>query len=359
MKTGKNIVELAQELQRRADEKVDFIAPTSKVHMVPEFDDKGAATQKLIVEHGEDRQFDITHNTHRQLGTWAKVPARYYDRMLVEAPNLLAGNINHWLMESKQNRMVRTLDGDARAFLSDRYRRIDNEDVAEQVLPILLDSGNFSEIVSTEVTDSRLYIKALFPQMRTEISVGDEVQSGVIISNSEIGLGSLSIQPIIFRLVCANGMISQDHGLSRYHVGRKVAGDGDNAFELFRDETIAADDKALMMKIHDIVKAASQPEVFQAIVQKMRDAKEGARVEKPVDAVEVLAKSFALNDSEKGSVLENLIRDGDYSRYGVLNAVTKTANDHESYDRATELEALGGKILDLPRSDWAVIAEAA
>ena len=34
--------------------------------------------------------------------------------------------------------MVRTLDGKARAFLSDRYHRIDNEQIAEAVLPVLL-----------------------------------------------------------------------------------------------------------------------------------------------------------------------------------------------------------------------------
>ena len=360
MKQGKNIVELAQELQRRADAKLDYVAPTKKIHMLPETDLEGVTAQKLILEGvGQDSRYDMTQHTHRQLGTWAGVPAKYYDKMRIEAPNLLAGNINHWLKTSTDNRMIRTLDGDARAFLSDRYRRIDNEDVAEQVLPILLDSGNFSEIVSTEVTDSKLYIKALFPKIQNEISVGDEVQAGVIISNSEIGMGSLLIQPLVYRLVCSNGMISNDNKLSRYHVGRKVAGDGDNAFEIFRDETIAADDQALMMKIRDIVAACSNPDVFNAIVEKMRAAKGGPQVAKPVEAVQVLSKSMGLNDTEQDSVLEQLIRGQDYSRFGMLNAVTATANTHPSYDRATELEAMGGRILDLSRKDWEVIAEAA
>ena len=33
--------------------------------------------------------------------------------------------------------MVRTLDGNARAFLSDRYRRLDNYDLLAHVLPML------------------------------------------------------------------------------------------------------------------------------------------------------------------------------------------------------------------------------
>lgn len=357
MKTGKTLVEMATELQRRANAKEDFLAPTKRVSLLPQHvGDK--VVQKLVIENGEDREFNLTDHAHRQLGTWAGIPARYYDRLKQEAPELLANNVNHWLDNSGKNRLVRTLDGTARAFLSDRYRRIDNEDIAEQVLPILMDSGNFSEIISTEVTDRRLYIKALFPRVEADVGLNDPVQAGVIISNSEIGMGSLSIQPLIYRLVCLNGMVSQDHGLSRYHVGKQIAGDGEAAFSLFADETLATDDRALMMKVRDIVKAASNRDVFETIVQKMRESKEGPKVEKPVEAVEVLAKSFTLNEGEKQSVLENLIRGQDYSRYGVLNAITATANNHESYDRATEFEQMGGKILDLPKSQWTEIAEA-
>lgn len=360
MKQGKNIVELAEELQRRAEAKVDYVAPTKKVHMVPTAEAEGQfAKQKLIVENGSNHEYDLTDHAHRQIGTWANVPAKYYDKMRNEAPHLLAGNINHWLLNSSDNRMVRTLDGEARAFLSDRYRRIDNEDVAEMVLPVLLDSGNFSKIISTDVTPSKLYIKALFPKIEGEVTVGDQVQAGVIISNSEIGTGSLSVQPMIYRLVCSNGMVSQDHGLSRYHVGRRVAGDGDNAFEIFQSETIQADDKALMLKIRDIVKACSQRDIFEAIVHKMREATQSELVSSPTAAVEVLSKSYALHDGEKQSVLEELIRGRDYSRYGMLNAVTATANTHQSYDRATELEAMGGRILDLNPRDWETIAVAA
>jgi hypothetical protein len=43
----------------------------------------------------------------------------------------------------------------------------------------------------------------------------------------------------------------------------------------------------------------------------------------------------------------------------MLNAVTNLANDTESYDRATELEFLGGQVLDLNPSQWERIAVAA
>ena len=51
---------------------------------------------------------------------------------------------------------------------------------------------------------------------------GDIVQAGVMISNSEVGLGAVSIQPLVYRLVCTNGMIVNDMGERRHHVGRQA-----------------------------------------------------------------------------------------------------------------------------------------
>jgi hypothetical protein len=79
--------------------------------------------------------------------------------MQAEAPELLARNVNHWFAAKPAQRMVRTLDGGARAFLSSRYARIDNLEVAETVLPVLgqmADRHGGMEIVSTEVTEHRL-----------------------------------------------------------------------------------------------------------------------------------------------------------------------------------------------------------
>ena len=67
-------------------------------------------------------------------------------------------------------------------------------------LPIL---GGLPDIrfESYQITESRMYIKAVNPRLQAEVSPGDIVQAGVIISNSEVGLGSVSIQPLIL-LMC-------------------------------------------------------------------------------------------------------------------------------------------------------------
>ena len=51
-------------------------------------------------------------------------------------------------------------------------------------------------------------------------------------------------------------------------------------------------------------------------------------------------------------VLRHLIVEGDLSGYGIVNAVTHYSQDVEDYDRATEFEALGGKLIELAPTDW-------
>jgi hypothetical protein len=88
-----------------------------------------------------------------------------------------------------------------RAVLSDRYRRLDNFDLAENVLPILqrLEGASFE---SVELTETKMYLKVVTPRVAFEIAPGDVVQAGIVITNSEVGCGTLSVQPLIYRLVC-------------------------------------------------------------------------------------------------------------------------------------------------------------
>jgi hypothetical protein len=58
-------------------------------------------------------------------------------------------------------------------------------------------------------------------------------------------------------------------------------------------------------------------------------------------------------------VLRDLIEGGELSGYGLVNAVTHYSQQVEDYDRATELEALGGRLIELPVGEWISLAQAA
>lgn len=348
MKTGRSLQELAAELDRQSQAKRDLIVDTGAMHMDRD-DALGLALNVGTVDNHES--FAINEIAHRQLGQHLKIPALYYDRMRNEFPELLTRNVNGWFSKTPSKRMIRTLDGTARAFLSDRYRRIDNYEVAQTVLPII---GNMpgARVESCELTDSRLYIKVVDPRVTAEVVKGDVVQAGVIISNSEVGLGSVNVSPLIFRLVCANGMIAQDSGIRKYHVGRVNEQGGDN-FEIYRDETIEADDKAFLMKLEDTVHAAVDQAMFSKLVDRLRETTT-AKIEAPIvpQVVELAAKEYNFTQDEGKGILGHLIEGGDLSLYGLANAVTRHAKDVPSYDRSTELEATGFKIITMAPALW-------
>ncbi len=346
MKTGKSLVEMAQELERQSEAKKDYIADTRVLEMTP--------AGELALQNGSRHEFPVTDHAHNQIAQRLDIPTKYYSRMRSAAPELLAANVNEWFHSQPERRMVRTLDGQARAFLSDRYRRLDHMDLAEAVLPVLGEMGEGIQIVSAEMTEKRMYIKAVNRRLELEIKKGDVVQAGICITNSEVGLGSLRVEPLIFRLVCLNGMICQDYSTKKYHVGR-AAEDGD-AFELYSDDTLKADDRAFFLKVQDTVRAAVDIAKFSTIVERMKEATEQKIEGNPVAAVEVLSDKFGYNNDEKSSVLTHLIQGGDLTAYGMLNAITRTSQDLEDYDRATELERDGSKVLSLPSSSWKAIA---
>lgn len=358
MKTGKSLQELAAELERQKEVKRDFIAPTTELKMnveipMPLADEKPKPELKIEVNgHGA---FDIGDTAHDQLANRLGIPRKYYDRMVTEAPHLLTENVNHWMAKEPEKRMVRTLDGTMRAFLSSRFRPLDNFELAEAVLPVLL-KQNGLRVESSELTEKRMYIKAVTDKLTFEVKRGDVVQAGIVISNSEIGHGSVKIEPMIFRLVCLNGMIAADASMRKYHVGRGNGDAGDLAEEFFRDETRNADDRAFWMKVRDVVNGAFNKDVFERIARRMQESVDAEIVGDPVKVVEVVQRQFQLNDGERSGILTQLIKGGDLSQYGLVNAITRHSQDVQNYDRATELERMGGQVLELPKSDWQEIA---
>src|SRR5687768_17622281 len=116
--------------------------------------------------------------------------------MKVNAPQLLSENVNYWFIntvETKTNapysRMLRTLDGNARAMLSPRFRILDNAPLAEVVLQEYASFGGELILESCEITEKRLYMKFVYPKLHGEVKPGDIIQAGVVVGNSEVGFG--------------------------------------------------------------------------------------------------------------------------------------------------------------------------
>ena len=354
MKSGRSLVNLAQELERQLGTKQDLVVPSSVLQCRT---DEGGHLKMMVEARTGISEYGVNRLARHQLADKLKIPYAYFERMRVEQPTLLDNNLNTWLRSDGDRRMLRTLDGEVRAVLSDRYRRLDNFDLAENVLPILqrLDGARFE---SVELTETKMYLKVVTPRVEIEIAPGDVVQAGLVITNSEVGCGTLSVQPLVFRLVCRNGLIVPDRTLRKTHVGRAIQIE-DELVNVFRDDTLAADDRAFFLKVRDVVEAAVSVTTLRQIAVKMQKTRDIPLTGDPVKTVEVLANRYTLNDAERNGVLRHLIVEGDLSAYGLVNAVTHYSQYVEDYDRATEFEALGGRLIDLSTQDWRELAEAA
>jgi hypothetical protein len=351
MKLGKSLTELAKEIERQFTSKKDYVAPTQQIEFdaLVGFDGQ----QSPALELGDTGKcYGMTDLAEGQLANRLGIPKKYYDKCKVELPELLNKNVNGWLQKQNDKLLVRTLDHKTRAILSDKYRPLDNFDLAKTVLPIIADG---MQVVSCDLTDTNLYIKAVSPKISAEVSKGDVVQMGIVISNSEVGCGAVSVLPMIYRLICTNGMISADNSLRKYHIGKQNTGE-ENLREYFSTETRRLDDKVFWNKVKDIVTGAMSELMFNNLVDKMRLSKSRIIEAQPLDVIEVVSDKYALTDTEGASILAHLIAGKELSQYGLLNAVTRSAEDVPSYDRATELEKIGGSILELSGKDWSRIA---
>ena len=356
MLAGKTLHELAIELDRQNREKQDFLLDTRDLIM--DADESGAMLSMNNRKTGTVTLLGVNDIAHSQIASELGIPKAYYERMMEHNPALLAENVNAWFNPEPKVRMIRTLTTEdtgtryARAVLSDRYLRIDNADIFETVYPIL--EGLNVKFESQEVTDSRLYIKVVNEKLTKEVKPGDYVQSGLLITNSEVGMGTVTIQPLLYRLVCTNGMVVNDMhsgATRRRHIGRRNPLSED--FTLYADDTLLADKRALMLKIRDTIQNSLDEVHFANLVDLMHRA-----TEKPItteyipEMVMLAASDFGITKAESQGVLNHLIREGDLSLYGLSNAVTRFAQDVPNYDRSTELEGIGYNILSMNDRAW-------
>lgn len=144
MKQGiKTIQNLYGELERQRAARKDLIADTRSINV----NSVGNLSMLTVATSDDKLSYRISEISHRQIADRLGIPYKYYERMRHENPALLDSNINSWLNTTPEKRMLRTLDGKLRAFLSDRYRRLDNLELVDHVLPVIA-SMKGCEIIS-------------------------------------------------------------------------------------------------------------------------------------------------------------------------------------------------------------------
>lgn len=338
--------QLVDELERQKSNRYDIIVPTEQLNVTYD-----VGTGKIVMNvpqpDNTTKQHGITEHAHNQIAEKTGIPQRYYDKMLLEGKyDLFSHNVNTYL-PSKEKRMIRILDNDVRAVLSDRYRPIDNYDIVFSCLEKfkeIQNNGMTIEVKRADLTPQHLYLKVLSHDLTGVVLHKEkrtEVYGGIVVSNSEVGVGSFMVEPFMFVPICTNGLISENT-FRKIHLG-KERGCG---LVDWSDETLEFQDMELWSAIKDMITATFNPEVFQKWLDKVNNVS-SIEIEKPTIAIDNVMKRFDLPKTMKDDLVNQFVKEGN-TIWGLSMAVTNLAQKSENYERQVDLEKIGNQILDTP-----------
>jgi hypothetical protein len=221
------------------------------------------------------------------------------------------------------------------------------------------------DIKSCEVTETRLYLKIVSQDIAAEIepdhiNVRDGgrthiVHPGLTITNSEVGLGALSVEPTVHWQHCLN-LAALGATVRRAHRGKKLGGptvDGELIEAYITDATRQLETQAVFARVKDVVHATLTEQVFRRMIAQVAASTEDRVLASQAEAVvELVGQRYGLTEGTQKRVLDHLFEAGDLSRYGVSGALTRASQDETDYDDATALERVGGQVIEMNGHEW-------
>jgi len=342
------MAQLIEDLTQVERAKYDLVVDTRELQLVG---------SRLIVRGANRDAFDLQPYAEGQIAQRLKIRRDFWHRFDTggEYPVGLRDNLVNGMWRAKpERRLLRTVDDYARAYVSDRFKAIDHMVVMSALMPTMEAYPNM-QVRSISVTPEKLYFQVVFPSIRAEVTVGDVVQSGVTVTNSEIGAGAVDVMEFVERLVCKNGLVGTSI-MRRHHVGSKLNPMEESTYDVFKDDTLKAEIESWRLILRDVFAAAMKPEAFIQRVQKMRDARED-EIADPILAAKNVTSRFGIPETDAGQLVRYMSDDRNLNRYGLANSLTWYAQRLDDQNRQFELEKAGMAVIDLPRNEWKALVE--
>ena len=373
IENGTNTLQnLLLKVQDQAARAQDFLAPTNQLQLMTGDRGNGTNVSQVVIEQSGGMPTQILSANEvafDQIAQRANIDVRTARRLQQDYAVEFDALINAIWQKEPAVRMLRTFNtgdnvGIARAFVSDKFKTFDNVHLLQSALPQLMESDAQWRVVNGEVTDKRLYLRLKSENQTGEgAAVGDVMANGIGLSNSETGCGSVNVYQMFWTLACLNGMQTEKRTRKSHITGAR--GDADT-WGLLTDEAKDADNHALALQLRDVTASYASRESFDEILEKMKAAHADTISGSVNAAVESLGKVLTLSKKDTASVLDGLLATVGQSGFAgqpvtratMVNAVTAVAHKADA-DSVDDWQRLGGRVLDLPRSDWQRVAMAA
>ena len=219
---------------------------------------EGLVSRGEIITQYNTPEGPVTRRLHRnavnQMAQVADMPMKYVDSLRETrepwGQELLAHNLQT-VFHQRHNRkrfLVRSVDGQARGFLSDQYRRIDCRPIVAAFVEGVKAKGALA--YDGVVTDTKVNIKAIYPEVYEPIP-GELIAFGISLENSDYGNGALSVREYIHRIWCTNLAIFEET-MRQIHLGRRLEENliySQRTYELDSRTTVSALDDVIRMRL--------------------------------------------------------------------------------------------------------------
>lgn len=331
-----SLPELVRSISQQETQKRDYLVDTDcmSIHTTPD----GQSMLRLPTGKGTE-DFALTETARTQISDRLEVPFRFFEHLRTDHPGILDNTVNTLFKYHNEPRFVRTLGADCRAILSPKYKVLDNYAfLGGCFLPLLAELPD-AEVFETHLSQNHLHVSIILRRTLTEVKPNDIVRFGVQFGNSEVGLGSLFSAFFVHRLICSNGLISQEMGdnpLRKVHLGKRLS-----------DLSLLSNEKETWRAYSDQVRNMANSDQFPKIASRMRLAADTMIKSSPAEAVEDVAKKYLLTKDESTDLLRRLIDSQDMSVWSMVNCVTELAKGAPTSQRKVELQTIGGKLLPM------------
>lgn len=269
-----------------------------------------------VDDDGGCEQFQLSELATGQMCQRLGIPVRYYRRLpqkfRVELANYDLGRLN------ERKYLLRGRAGVVRAFLSSDYVPYANAEVADVVRDLF--GRRELSIKSFVLEETHFYLKVISEEV-TDPATG--LKQGVMVGNSEVGLGSISVEPFVYRLRCTNDLVVTK-GQSFRHPHTRLT------VEELRKGTALAISIAFEVAgnvLDRFVKAHEEP------------------VSDPVESIRQIAEAGKLSQKFAEEVVASYAGEPEPTRFGLINAFTRAAQKLKPLQRI-EVERFAGTLLD-------------
>jgi len=237
-------------------------------------------------------------------------------------PELQAEQMNHWIKSEKRDQLFIRFDGEeVRAIFTARYKPVDNFEVLAR-----LDDMGYGPDTQVQCHLDEEFMLLSIPDGKRSFKInGDKMTPGLSISNSEVGLASLSVSAFILRLVCTNGLLAKTEISASYrHVSTKILTELPQVFERVADG---------LGKQKDRLKLSLESPVTD-----------------PLATIERFNRQFALGEREKEAVEFAWPQEAGETMFHVVNTYTRaSAMEGLPAESSFRLQRVGGEVLGMLR----------